>query len=326
MTPKENQEFRSVLAGPPPLDRPHETSWSLHAQRQRHASLVSAIIMGGRITELSVILEQPWALEFKDPMSGHNMLHIAAKAGATAAMEKLLTFGFNPNEPDRVGNAPLHLATKQLFRRPVEILLDAGADVHGVGYKGHTPLHNAAQSGGVDLVYVLVERGAKVDARSAHEQTPLHLAASKGHNGAVCALIDAGAELNVVDKDRRTPLFLAAYSDHLRTAMGLIASGASPAGAYSRAGKKSTHKCLRDSAFKNAVLLCSTAALGRHLKALPDPPQSDLAWAKRYWKSKDAEDLIGLLAAQLARRKIQRAMEMGSLTATTSKLQSGGPR
>eukprot|EP01046_Picozoa_sp_COSAG06_P013609 COSAG06_NODE_827_length_12062_cov_46.356182_7_plen_440_part_00 len=155
-------------------------------------------------------------------------LHDAARAGDTAAIDRLVREGAEVNAVDGYlyGNTPLHYAAREGHAEAVEALARAGAELNAVNRAGDTPLHRAAREGHAEAVEALARAGAEVKAVSSDGLTPLHWAAREGGAEAVEALARAGAELSAVNKKGNTPLHLAAEYGHAEAAEALAWAGA----------------------------------------------------------------------------------------------------
>ena len=177
-----------------------------------------------------------------------NLLHVAARAGNTAAVEMLIA-RLDVNASDRWHRIPLHWAILNHHPAVVAFLLQAGADPNfriregahkkRTNLKQQPPLHLAARtchsSAAVLQVRHLLAAGADASLRDGDGQTPLHHAAlfvpsterSDGDGGGgddddgdqyqhvrsiIAALVGADADLNGRDTAGLTPLDLAGTS------------------------------------------------------------------------------------------------------------------
>ena len=143
-------------------------------------------------------------------------LRSAAKKGALAKVERLISEGADLDASDFRGNTPIYLAASKGHADVVEALAQAGADVDIDNSFGSTPLHVASRYGHVDVIRVLVTYGANVDVvgqpgntsnllndgsasgllrRGPQSSTPLMKAARAGEIDAVKVLIELGASL-----------------------------------------------------------------------------------------------------------------------------------
>src|SRR6218665_2452668 len=103
----------------------------------------------------------------KQNEQGQTRLYLAARAGNTAAVKKLLRSGADPDIADARGLTPLHLAAYWGETEIVDALLKAGASPNIDNGKGWTPLHSAAMAGGMKSRKGVIEKlkaaGAKDD-------------------------------------------------------------------------------------------------------------------------------------------------------------------
>ena len=164
-------------------------------------------------------------------------IHIAAKSGDLARIQKELDKGTDVNAKDNSGDTPLLRALLFGHEEVAALLIAAGADVNAKTNSGRTPLHDAASWGHEEIVELLIAEGADVNAKAdSIEFTPLHIAAREGHKEVAELLIDNGADVNAKDDHGHTPLHFAASArdsdsaslnlDKLEIAELLIAEGA----------------------------------------------------------------------------------------------------
>jgi ankyrin repeat protein len=180
-------------------------------------------------TPLGLALEDPaierwlnwadWRLPRRPLRAGD--LPLAAAAGATAAVQRLLELGFAVDTPDPHGATALLHACGAGHRDIASHLLDAGADAALAASNGVTPLGAAVAARRETLVNLLLQRGAAVDQRLPNEATALMVAAAMGYPEIVETLLQAGAELEAVDARGRGALHAAAqfgfeHNDSLR--------------------------------------------------------------------------------------------------------------
>jgi ankyrin repeat protein len=148
-------------------------------------------------------------------------LPAAAKAGADAAVERLLELGFAVDTRDAHGASALLHACGAGHRETAARLLDAGADATLAAHNGMTPLGAAVGARREALVALLLERGAPVDQRLPGEATALMLAAALGYPEIAERLLDGGADIHAVDARGHGALHAAAqfgfeHNDSLR--------------------------------------------------------------------------------------------------------------
>ncbi|KAL2613969.1 hypothetical protein R1flu_025661 [Riccia fluitans] len=117
---------------------------------------------------------------------------------------------------DDRGWTPLHVAARVGDLAQVQRLLDEGADVNtpawGPKAAGTTPLHLAAIGGHLDVMDELLERGANIEARTKGGcgWTPLHSAAKERNKRAIRFLLENGAFLppDLTDGRRNVNLYI----------------------------------------------------------------------------------------------------------------------
>lgn len=121
-------------------------------------------------------------------------LHAACGRGDSAAVQRLLASGADPNAAGAGGMRPLHLAAGAGHTSVVKQLLEAGARVDALDVRRFTALHAACENGHADCVRDLAAAGANLDAGSKRiRRTPALLAAMEGHWALVCELGRLGA-------------------------------------------------------------------------------------------------------------------------------------
>ncbi|KAF2025955.1 ankyrin, partial [Setomelanomma holmii] len=90
----------------------------------------------------------------------------------------------------------LHLAASAGLTSAVTRLLQAGCDTNEKDSNDSTPLYYACLHGDVDTVQVLIDNDAEVNAQGGYFGNALHAASAGGHEQVVKMLLDAGAEVN----------------------------------------------------------------------------------------------------------------------------------
>ncbi|KAM9858954.1 ankyrin repeat and SOCS box protein 6 [Aulostomus maculatus] len=138
----------------------------------------------GLVDAAEILLRYGADLNFEDPVSYYNPLHIAVMRNRPNMVRLLVEHGADVEKRERIHNSsPLDLATEESERLPSLLtLLDLGADVNAWDHKyGKTALihamgccdglivHNA------DNIQLLLERGADVDAATVDGETALSL-------------------------------------------------------------------------------------------------------------------------------------------------------
>ncbi|QNJ99810.1 ankyrin repeat domain-containing protein [Dyella telluris] len=145
----------------------------------------------------------------------------AAKAGALAAVERMLELGFAVDTPDRQGATALLHACGAGHRDAAALLLDKGADATLAATNGMTPLAAAVSARREALVALLLQNGVAADQRLPGDATALIIAAAMGYPEIAEQLLDGGADVNAVDARGHAALHAAAqfgfaHNDSLR--------------------------------------------------------------------------------------------------------------
>jgi hypothetical protein len=153
---------------------------------------------------------RPWHDDARDA-HGQTALHLAARAGDSDAIRRLLAAGAAVEARDADGNTPLHRAVQAGHAAAARTLIAAGVDVDAATRFGHTPLHLAAGTRQEELAGLLVAYGADADRPIAggRNSRPLHLAAEAGLPRLAALLLRRGADVNARNGDGQTPLDLA---------------------------------------------------------------------------------------------------------------------
>lgn len=135
--------------------------------------------------------------------TGDTPLHLAARAGDAAEVERILAAGEGVDVENRIGYTPLMEASREGHTAVVLHLLDAGADPAHTGNPlgmGMTALHLAADRDRPEVARILLARGLAVDVGNAQGTTPLAWALGEGSAGTAAVLLDAGADPNLEDE------------------------------------------------------------------------------------------------------------------------------
>lgn len=134
-------------------------------------------------------------------------LHVAAEAGHTALMPKLLAAGAEL-EAQFGGETPLYAAVKGSHLAAARQLLDSGADANHCVLDDDsriTVLNAAVEGGNDEILKLLIDFGADVNAVSDlvnWPEPPLHRATEKGHLNMVRILLEHGADCNWQGNDK----------------------------------------------------------------------------------------------------------------------------
>ncbi|KAJ8388544.1 hypothetical protein AAFF_G00132580 [Aldrovandia affinis] len=181
---------------------------------------------------VQLLLDSGASVNRADPRDGRTLLAGAAHAGATAAVEVLLSRGADPELQDGQGQSALTLAVRQGHLGVVRALLDwagrGGRPRGHAGTRGRRGL-DPAEAGGLGAtgaVELLLEAGPRWT-RATERAGPLRAAAWAGHEEIVSALLAHGAQPDRADREGRTPLIAAAYMGHRGALEALLERGAS---------------------------------------------------------------------------------------------------
>ncbi|XP_054630664.1 ankyrin repeat and SOCS box protein 6 [Dunckerocampus dactyliophorus] len=133
----------------------------------------------GLVHVAEVLLRYRADLNFEDPVSYYNPLHIAVLRNRSDMVKLLVEHGADIEKRDRIHeSSPLDLASEESDRLPCLLtLLDLGADVNAWDKRGKTPLlHALASSDGLTVnntenIQHLLERGADIKAATVDGET-----------------------------------------------------------------------------------------------------------------------------------------------------------
>jgi ankyrin repeat protein len=182
-------------------------------------------------TELleAISVEEPSLLRVPSTDTGHTPLHQAAIHGRAEAVEFFIRAGINVNSGDMSGDTPLHWAAFHGNTDVVVALLDLSAviNVQAMNKDGGTALHSATNQGDVTIVRRLVTAGCGVNKQMKDRNCPLHNAAHEGHVEVVRLLLELGADPCAVNCDGRSPVHDAAmngFSDCLELMLAHVRS------------------------------------------------------------------------------------------------------
>jgi hypothetical protein len=149
------------------------------------------------------------AIRGQDRLDGSTDLMLAATAGDTARVRKLLAGRADVNAQNGFGSTALMGAAAGGFDDAVKLLLDRKADVNLRSKDSSTALLFAARNGHLDVVKRLQASGARLDDADAEGMTPLMAAAKGGYTDVVEFLTQHGASTQATDRNGRTALTLA---------------------------------------------------------------------------------------------------------------------
>ncbi|KAK5932576.1 hypothetical protein CgunFtcFv8_004268 [Champsocephalus gunnari] len=144
---------------------------------------LSKVAEYGLVDAAEILLRYGAELNFEDPVSYYNPLHMAVLRNKPDMVRLLVRHGADVEKRDRIHeSSPLDLASEELERLPcLLVLLELGADVNARDKHGKTPLlHAFASSDGLTVlntenIELLLQRGADVNAASLDGETALSL-------------------------------------------------------------------------------------------------------------------------------------------------------
>ncbi|KAG9354602.1 hypothetical protein JZ751_001315 [Albula glossodonta] len=135
----------------------------------------------GLVHVAEILLHYGADLNFEDPVSYYNPLHIAVLRNRPEMVQTLMHHGADIDKRDRIHeSSPLDLASEELERLPcLRMLLQLGADINARDKNGKTALlHALASSDGLTVnntanIQLLLEKGADVRAATDEGETAL---------------------------------------------------------------------------------------------------------------------------------------------------------
>ena len=130
------------------------------------------------------------ARDAPDPDGATSALHLAAREGRVAEVERLFAEGSaNPNAVDEAGATPLHYAAARNHTAVLDALDDVGVDVnYSANPFGRSALMTAALTGSTEAVDWLLVHGADWRQQDAEGKTALDWAKERGKMAAAEAL------------------------------------------------------------------------------------------------------------------------------------------
>jgi ankyrin repeat protein len=161
------------------------------------------------------------------------LLTKACRVGDMKMAESLLSFGVDPDVPDRYGATPLYYAASYNQFEIVQLLLayhaspNAPIQMNRPKDDLYTPgsaLQYAASLGNLRIISTLLAAGADINAKGAMGRTALHFAGTQV--GVMHLLIERGADVNVRDGEGVAPLDAAVWNGSLDSVAILLAHGA----------------------------------------------------------------------------------------------------
>lgn len=222
------------------------------------------------------------------------MFFNAAKRGNVAAIERILSGGFDTNSRDVSGTTALHLASECGRTNVVSLLLSHGAEVDAKNNDRMTPLMFASERKHPETVSLLLAKGADSHVRDNRGMTALARASAKcADAGILTALLANGSPLEAKDDKGRTALLLATQGDQLVAIEKLLRAGAN-INAEDNNGI---------TPFKLAVEQCSAETLKLLLSKSAEIPTASIILAKDAALRKKKSENVDLLLQEIMKRK-----------------------
>ncbi|RUS88554.1 hypothetical protein EGW08_003654 [Elysia chlorotica] len=146
------------------------------------------------------------------------VLHLAATAGNTHALNAVIKHASNLNALTTNNNTPLHCAVNAGHPEAVRTLLRAGVNPNLKDIEGDTALHMAAACGHSHIAeQLLLHPGLHVNATNMRQRTALHAALMAGHEHTGELLIAAGCDSHMLDVFEKNAYdYLEEYQRRLR--------------------------------------------------------------------------------------------------------------
>ena len=155
-------------------------------------------------------------------------LMIAASAGYTAEITRLLNKGADINAEYQSGATPLIYAVSSNNTEAAKLLINNGADVNKITGQNESPLLIAVKLNNPFIAEALIRADANIDFADKHNATALHFAAAYGYLSIADLLLYYDASIDVKSSDGYTPLMVAVWSGQTEIADLLLQRGANP--------------------------------------------------------------------------------------------------
>jgi len=170
---------------------------------------------------------------------GEQPLHVAAAIGSPELVQKLLSYGADPNAENKNGKTPLVLAVASDSSRAVEVLMrDEKTDINKVDRQGGFPLAVAIKASSPATVQAVLaagkSRGLNLKQKNEQGLSVAHFIASRSCDDVkplISILTKSGISFNEPDAKGRTPLHHAVLLGATAVADDLVSVGRASADA-----------------------------------------------------------------------------------------------
>lgn len=123
------------------------------------------------------------------------LLMMAAEAGKTDMVKKMLKKGAQVSETDDYGTNALQYALSKDHTEAAKVLIEAGSELNTNSRQFYHPLYQVALTGNTELMHMMLDKGADIDHATREGLTAIFGAIEKKHEDAVALLMDEGADL-----------------------------------------------------------------------------------------------------------------------------------
>ncbi len=133
-------------------------------------------------------------------LSEGELLVMAAEAGNTKTVQRLLNNGADIEQRDHKGRTALLSATHGNHVETARVLIEAGADVNAKDHIEDSPYLYAGARGHLEILRMTLTHGADLKSTNRYGGTALIPACERGHVETVRTLIDAGVDVNHINR------------------------------------------------------------------------------------------------------------------------------
>ena len=189
------------------------------------------------------------------PVSGNELMHVAAAYGCADIIRLLRLNGASVTTPDSEGNLPVHVACKHGNVDGLAGLVAMKSQAIALNRKGQQPIHVTCvacpEGESLDIIETLITHGASIEAATVEGYRPLQFAIMNRKWSVVERLLALKATINIggnIENVYRlgTPLSLALYMKNRNLASDLLSRGADTNAAGYGSGKTIIHFLAKD--------------------------------------------------------------------------------